>query len=64
MSHKKFASADRGARMGTKRVASERDAGSTLVDVRLVRPAKGPTSVSLSKIRKAVRDLHAAQRSK
>jgi hypothetical protein len=62
ISQKKLASADRENR--AKRVAPGRDTVITLADVRLVRPTKGPTSVSLSKIRKAVRHVHAAQKSK
>jgi hypothetical protein len=63
MSQKKIASPDRVGRFAGKR-ADGRDAGSTLADVRLVNPKKGPTSVSLAKIRKAVRHFHDAQKSK
>jgi hypothetical protein len=60
---KKLVSAARGSRGFRKRAAAGGGTVCTLADVRLVSPQKGPTSVSLAKIREAVRHVHDAQKS-
>jgi hypothetical protein len=60
----KFTHKKSGRATDSGRYVTRRKASGAFTEVTIVSPKKGPTSVSLSEIRKAVRQSYAAQKSR